>query len=85
MMLMPISGFIFVMAGGYGVKFFGLWDLPNFIGKIAPLALLAQWTHRITAYLIVATLFTHWGLGIRHHLRHRDRYLQRMLPFTHQK
>jgi cytochrome b561 len=85
MILMPISGFIFVMAGGYGVKFFGLWDLPNFIGKIAPLALLAQWTHRITAYLIVVTLFTHWGLGIRHQLRHRDRYLQRMLPFTHQK
>ena len=82
---MTIRGVIFVMGGGYRVKFFGMCDLPNLIGKIAPQALLAQWTHRITAYLIVVTLFTHWGLGIRHQLRHRDRYLQRMLPFTHQK
>jgi len=34
--------------------------------------------------LVIAPI-THWGLGIRHHLRHRDRYLHRMLPFTHQK
>ena len=85
MFLMPISGFVFVMAGDYGVEFFGLWTLPNFIGKNASVAPIAEWTHTITACLLVATLFAHWGLGIRHHLMHRDRYLHRMLPFTHQK
>ena len=85
MFLMPISGFVFVMTGGYGVNFFGQWQLPNLLGENATIAPIAQWTHRITAWLIVFTLFTHWGLGIRHQIVHRDRYLQRMLPFTRQR
>ena len=85
MILMPLSGFVFVMAGGYGVKFFGVWDLPNVIGKNAVLSGVAEWLHELTAFLLVATLFAHWGVGIRHQLIHRDRYLQRMLPFTHQR
>jgi cytochrome b561 len=85
MFLMPISGFVFVMTGGYGVNFFGQWQLPNLLGENATIAPIAQWTHRITAWLIVFTLFTHWGLGIRHQIVYRDRYLQRMLPFTRQR
>ena len=85
MFLMPISGFLFVMAGGYGVNFFGVWHLPNFIGKHAALSKVAEWTHWITSAVLVVALFTHWGLGIRHQWLHRDRYLHRMLPFTHQK
>jgi cytochrome b561 len=85
MFLMPISGYVFVMAGGYGVNFFGQWNLPNYLGKHAAVSVIAEWVHGITATVLVLALFTHWGLGIRHHLRHRDRYLNRMLPFTHQK
>ncbi len=85
MFLLPISGFVFVMAGGYGVEFFGLWSLPNFIGKNASVTPIAEWTHAIAAGLLVTALFAHWGVGIRHHRVHRDRYLHRMLPFTHQK
>ena len=85
MFLMPLSGFVFVMAGGYGVKLFGLWNLPNFLGKNAGVASIAQGTHEITAGLLMADLLAHWGVGIRHQWTHRDRYLHRMLPFTHQK
>ena len=85
LLLMPVSGFVFVMTGGYGENFFGVWHLPNFLGKNAVVAPIAEWTHRITAVVLVVALFTHWGLGIRHHRRHRDRYLHRMLPFTHQR
>jgi cytochrome b561 len=85
MFVMPLSGFVFVMTGGYGVHFFSQWHLPNFLGENATIALFVQWTHRITAWLIVLTLFTHWGLGIRHQIVYRDRYLQRMLPFTSQE
>jgi cytochrome b561 len=84
MFLMPASGYVFVMAGGYGVKFFSTWDLPNPIGENESLALVAEWTHIVTACLIAATLVAHWGIGIRHQLLHRDRYLHRMLPFTRQ-
>jgi cytochrome b561 len=85
MFLMPISGYVFVMAGGYGVNFFGQWNLPNYLGKHPTVSVIAEWVHGITAAVLVLALFTHWGFGIRHHLRHRDRYLHRMLPFTHQK
>jgi cytochrome b561 len=85
MFLMPVSGFVFVMAGGFGVKFFGLWNLPNFIAENAVAAAVAEWTHAATACLLAASLFAHWGVGLRHHWIHRDRYLHRMLPFTHQK
>ena len=85
MFLMPVSGFVFVMAGGFGVKFFGLWDLPNIVGENAQLAKVAEWTHIVTATVLAATLLAHWGVAIRHHRRHRDRYLHRMLPFTHQR
>lgn len=84
MFLMPLSGFIYVMTGGYGVNFFGHWHLPNFPGKNATVAPIAEWTHKLTACLIVITLLAHWTLGIRHQWIHRDRYLHRMLPFTHQ-
>jgi cytochrome b561 len=85
MFLMPISGFVFVMTGGFGVDFFGVWDLPAVIDKNETVAPIAEWTHIVTAGLLAATLVAHWGVGIRHQLIHRDRYLQRMLPFTHQK
>jgi cytochrome b561 len=85
MFLMPISGFVFVMTGGFGVKFFGVWDLPPVIDKNESLAPIAESTHIVTAWVLAATLVAHWGLGIRHQLIHRDRYLRRMLPFTHQK
>jgi len=40
MFLMPVSGYVFVMAGGYGVNFFGQWNLPNYLGKhAAPLSI----------------------------------------------
>ena len=85
MFLMPVSGYVFVMTGGYGVDFFGAWQLPDFLGENETVATIADWVHRFTAVLILVALVAHWTFGIRHQLVHRDRYLNRMLPFTHQK
>ncbi|MEZ4620653.1 MAG: cytochrome b/b6 domain-containing protein [Caldilineaceae bacterium] len=85
MFVMPISGYMFVMAGGYGVNFFGVYPLPNPIGKIPWLALLAEYTHWITAITIVVTWLCHMALVFKHQLIDRDRLLHRMLPLTHQK
>jgi cytochrome b561 len=85
MFLMPLSGFVFVMAGDFGVHFFSTWDLPNPIGPKATLASVAQWTHEIVGWSLGLAILAHWALTARHHLVHRDRYVQRMLPFTHQR
>ncbi len=80
MLVMPISGFCYVMAGGYGVKLFGAWDLPNPIGAVPWIASLAKWLHIVSGWILLMALAGHIGLVLRHHLILRDGLLRRMLP-----
>jgi cytochrome b561 len=81
MILMPLSGYRFVMAGDYGIKLFGLHDLVNPIGKKEWLADIARVVHILISYAIVVIASWHVGLGLKHHIFDRDRFLHRMLPF----
>ena len=83
MFLLPISGYLFVMAGGYGVKLFGVYMLPDPIGKQEWLATSARLIHILVGYATVVFIAWHVGLGLKHHLFDRDRFLFRMLPFAH--
>jgi cytochrome b561 len=76
MFIMPVTGFIYVMAGGYGVLLFGAWPLPNPIGEWKPLAALARWVHIGAAIALGLGVLAHLGLVSRH-LRHG--LLKRML------
>lgn len=78
--LMPVSGFMFVMAGGYGVHLFGLWELPRFPPKQATLAWIAELVHLVGAYILVAALTLHLGLVVKHQRVDRDGLIRRMLP-----
>ena len=80
MLLMPISGYLFVMAGGYGILLFGYWPLPDFIGEHRWLAWTSQLVHRVAAYVVVATLTLHVAVVLKHQLVDRDGLLWRMLP-----
>jgi len=80
MFVMPVSGFLYVMAGGYGVNLFGVWELPNPIGTLPALAAGAKWTHIASAYVLTATLVGHVGLVLWHTLVLKDRLIRRMLP-----
>src|SRR3954471_13740319 len=42
MFAMPVSGYLYVMAGGYGVNLFGVLNLPNPIGAWPALAFVAK-------------------------------------------
>jgi cytochrome b561 len=80
MLLMPISGFIYVMAGGYGVNLFGVLDLANPIGQHESLAIAAKWTHIVSSYALLMAIAGHVGLVLRHQVILGDRLLYRMLP-----
>ncbi len=82
MILMPVSGYLFVMAGGYGIKLFGWHDLFNPIGQQEALAVLARVIHIMTSYIIIIISAWHVGLGLKHHFFDHDRFLDRMLPFN---
>ena len=82
MFVMPLSGILYVMAGGYGVLFFGRWPLPNFIGDNELLAQVGRTTHRVTAYIFLFAWLNHLTLVLKHQFVDKDRLLRRMLPFT---
>ncbi|MEQ1660795.1 MAG: cytochrome b/b6 domain-containing protein, partial [Hylemonella sp.] len=42
MLVLPLSGVVYVMAGGYGVHLFGAWHLPNPLPASATLATFAK-------------------------------------------
>jgi len=80
MLIMPLSGFIYVMAGGYGVLLFGLFELPNPIPSSTVIAAFAKWVHVAGALLLLLPLGTHLGLVLGHHFGLKDRLIDRVLP-----
>lgn len=78
--LMPITGLLHVMAGGYGVHLFGLWELPRLLPPQPLLAWGGEVIHAVTAYALVAALTLHLGLVVKHERVDRDGLLARMLP-----
>ncbi len=80
MFAMPVSGYLYVMAGGYGVNLFGVLNLPNPIGAWPALAFVAKWIHILASYALLLALAGHLGLVLRHHLILKDGLLYRMLP-----
>ena len=80
MFLMPLSGFVFTMAAGYGVQFAGLFALPNPIGRWELLGEAARIVHVACAIALLLALAAHLGVVLRHTLLLRDGLLRRMLP-----
>jgi cytochrome b561 len=80
MFLLPLSGFVHVMAGGYGVALFGAWPLPNPLPRSETASWLASWTHAIAGVLLAAAIAGHVGLVLRHTLLRRNGLLRRMWP-----
>lgn len=80
MFVLPVSGFVYVMAGNYGVMFAGRWEVPNPLPRSEVLAAVGRWVHIGAAIVLAAALSGHVGLVLRHALWLRDGLLRRMLP-----
>ena len=80
MFIMPLTGFLYVMAAGYGVLLFGLFDLTNPIPSSTVIASIAKWTHAASAILLLLPLGTHLGIVLGHHFGQNDRLIDRILP-----
>jgi cytochrome b561 len=79
MFALPVSGFVYVMAGGYGVLFAGVWEMPNPIGKVEWLAVLARWAHFLFALGLAAALLAHLHVVFRHTVLRPAGLLRRMM------
>ena len=80
MVVMPLSGLLYVMAGGYGVRLFGLFTVPNPIGPSPVVASVARLVHVASALLLLLPLGAHLAIVLGHQYGLKDRLLDRMLP-----
>ena len=77
---MPISGYVFVIAGDYPLTYFGLADAPRLLAKDKALSDLAETVHLSLQYAIYAVVLMHAGAALHHYFFRRNDVLQRMLP-----
>jgi cytochrome b561 len=80
MFVMPVSGYLYVMAGDFGVNLFGVWRMPNPIGKMEGLAFAAKWTHIVSGWVLLAAIAGHLFVVLRHQFVIKDGLIKRMLP-----
>lgn len=79
MLIMPITGWFYVMWGHYGVNLFGIWEMPRPLPKSETLRDIAKWSHIVAGWALLAAMAGHIGLVLWHTVVKRDGLIKRML------
>lgn len=79
MFVMPITGWLYVMWGNYGVNLFGVWEMPRPLPRNDTLRDIAKWAHIGAGWILLIGILGHVGLVLRHQLFKKDGLLKRML------
>ena|SRR6056297_889539 len=77
---MPVSGWIYTSAAGFGPAFFGLVDIPALVDQSERLEKLFGEVHEWLAICIAALVSIHVLAALRHQFVLKDGLLRRMLP-----
>ena len=80
MLVMPISGWLYVMWGNYGVHLFGIWEMPRPLPRNDTLRDVAKGIHLVAGWVLLGALATHLFVVLGHQIYVRDGLLRRMLP-----
>jgi len=79
-LLVPVTGYLYTLAAGYPVVYFGWLALPVFYGKqpelIEPLRVVHAWL----SYGMALAVVLHSAAALSHQFYYRDGVLLRMLP-----
>jgi cytochrome b561 len=78
----PISGYVHRMAGAHPVSFFGLFNLPVWIGKNEALRLLTDAIHDGGAIILAVLVAVHIAAALKHRFIDRDAVMLRMTTRT---
>lgn len=76
----PLSGWLMSSAKGFQTVYFGLWPIPDLLGKDKALATLFQDTHHLLTKVMLGLIALHIAAALKHHFINRDGVLLRMLP-----
>ena len=77
----PVSGWLFSSAAGFQTVLFGLWPVPDVVGRDRELAEALKALHRWINYALAAAVVVHIAAALKHQFVDRDDVLARMLPF----
>jgi cytochrome b561 len=80
LLAMPLSGWVMSNAGGRGVSFFGLFNLPRLLGQDEAVQMAAYGVHDTVYKLLIALMCLHVGAALYHHFVRKDGTLKRILP-----
>ena len=78
MLLMPISGYLMSTFSGYGISFFGWFQLPKLVAEHKAYAQCCYQFHQMLSYVIIALVSAHVIAAIYHHFVKKDNVLKRM-------
>ncbi len=77
----PLSGWAYTSAAGYGAEFFGLVDIPDLVPSDEGLEDVFEDAHEFLGQALLVVVAVHAAAALRHHFLLRDDVLTRMLPF----
>lgn len=80
MVAVPSFGYLFSLAAGYPVVWFGVVELPVLIDRDPELKALFKTLHELSAKGLVLLVAGHVIMALKHHLLDRDGILGRMIP-----
>lgn len=77
---MPLTGWLMTSASDFPNRYFGLFQIPDLVGKNQWLYDLMSESHEIIAFIVLALVALHVTGAIKHYLLDKDQTLQKMLP-----
>jgi cytochrome b561 len=78
---MPVTGWLMSSASNYPVSWFGLVQLPDFVGPDPVLKETLETVHEVLARVLVALAILHLAAALKHQFFDRNGLLFRMLPW----
>ena len=77
---MPLTGWMYSSAAGFGAEFFGLLDIPDFVAQSERLEGVFGSIHEWLSKAILLVVSVHVLAALRHQFVLKDGLLRRMLP-----
>ena len=78
MIVIPLSGWLMSSAKGFQTVWFGVWPIPDLIGKDKELGDILKEAHEALNVLLMLTLAGHVGAALWHHFVLKDDTMRRM-------
>ncbi len=80
LVVMPVSGYVRVRAGGFPIEALDAMGLPGLVPRSDALAEAAQSVHYVAAWALIAAVALHVAAALHHGIVRRDGIVARMWP-----